>query len=112
LKRTCSSPPPIIGTKNNSPAISRLQRPHGLGSGCLNDTVGTAAAAASLSEIFITFEKDRALRRAPNFNFDAAMTFASMDKIEAIIKATGATLWIEHDKALADALKKAPQFYD
>jgi N-acyl homoserine lactone hydrolase len=58
------------------------------------------------------FRANRSLRRAPNFNFDAAMTHRSMDKIEALIKQSGATLWIEHDKALADTLKKAPLFYD
>lgn len=58
------------------------------------------------------FRENRTLRRAPNFNFDAAMTHRSMDKIEALIKRSGATLWIEHDKALADTLRKAPLFYD
>jgi N-acyl homoserine lactone hydrolase len=58
------------------------------------------------------FRANRSLRRAPDFNFDAAMTYESMDKVEAIIKDTGATLWIEHDKALADTLNKAPEFYD
>ncbi len=58
------------------------------------------------------FRENRSLRRAPTFNFDAAETYKSMDKVEAVIKATGATLWIEHDKALADTLKKAPAFYD
>jgi glyoxylase-like metal-dependent hydrolase (beta-lactamase superfamily II) len=58
------------------------------------------------------FRANRSLRRAPTFNFDAAMTLESMDKVEAVIKETGATLWIEHDKALADTLKTAPEFYD
>jgi glyoxylase-like metal-dependent hydrolase (beta-lactamase superfamily II) len=58
------------------------------------------------------FRESRAARRVPKFNFDAPMTLKSMDKVEALIKQTGATLWIEHDKALADTLKKAPQFYD
>jgi glyoxylase-like metal-dependent hydrolase (beta-lactamase superfamily II) len=58
------------------------------------------------------FRANRSLRRAPNFNFDAALTLESMDKVEALIKETGATLWIEHDKALADTLRKAPEYYD
>ena len=58
------------------------------------------------------FRANRSLRRAPTFNFDAAMTLESMDRVEALIKETGATLWIEHDKALADTLKRAPEFYD
>ena len=58
------------------------------------------------------FRANRRLRRAPNFNFDAAMTHRSMDRIEAVIKELGATLWIEHDNALARTLNKAPEFYD
>ncbi len=58
------------------------------------------------------FRANRTLRRPPHFNFDAAMTLQSMDKIEAVIKQSGATLWIEHDKALADTLRKAPLFYE
>jgi N-acyl homoserine lactone hydrolase len=58
------------------------------------------------------FRESRALRRVPTFNYDAAMSLQSIDKVEALLKQTGATLWIEHDKALADTLKKAPQFYE
>lgn len=58
------------------------------------------------------FRESRAFRRVPTFNFDANMTLKSMDRIEALLKETGATLWIGHDKALADTLKKAPEFYD
>lgn len=57
------------------------------------------------------FRESRALRRVPVFNHDAATTFDSMDKIEALLRSRGATLWIEHDKALADSLRKAPQYY-
>lgn len=55
---------------------------------------------------------NRRLRRAPTFNHDAAQTLQSMAKIEQLLEDTGATLWIEHDMALADSLKKAPQYYD
>ena len=58
------------------------------------------------------FRKSRELRRAPQFNSDAQRTLESMDKVEVLIKSEGATLWIEHDKALADTLRKAPAFYD
>ena len=58
------------------------------------------------------FRESRALRRVPTFNYDAAMSLQSIDKVEALLQKTGATLWIEHDKALADTLKKAPAFYD
>jgi N-acyl homoserine lactone hydrolase len=55
---------------------------------------------------------NRRLRRAPIFNYDAKETLASMDKVERLLTETGATLWIEHDKTLADTLKKAPAYYD
>lgn len=58
------------------------------------------------------FRESRTLRRAPVFNFSAEQTFAAMDKVEALLVETGATLWIEHEKALADTLKKAPAYYD
>lgn len=55
---------------------------------------------------------NRELRRVPTFNYSAEQTLASMDKVEKLLAETGATLWIEHDKELADTLKKAPQYYD
>jgi glyoxylase-like metal-dependent hydrolase (beta-lactamase superfamily II) len=55
---------------------------------------------------------NRRLRKVPTFNHDAAQTLQSMDKIEALLAESGATLWIEHDKALADTLNKAPAYYD
>ncbi|NKC01520.1 MAG: MBL fold metallo-hydrolase [Pseudomonadales bacterium] len=58
------------------------------------------------------FEASRALRRTPTFNTDQAETLRSIDKVEAMLKDTGATLWIEHNKALADTLRKSPEFYD
>jgi len=58
------------------------------------------------------FQMSRKLRRAPTFNTDAEETFRSMEKVEALIEAEGATLWIEHEKALADTLKMAPAYYD
>jgi N-acyl homoserine lactone hydrolase len=58
------------------------------------------------------FRASRALRRAPVFNADAEQTFRSMDKVESLLVAENATLWIEHDEALADTLKLAPAYYD
>ena len=55
---------------------------------------------------------NRRLRRVPNFNTDARQTLDSMDRVEKLLLETGATLWIEHDKALADSLRRAPQYYD
>lgn len=58
------------------------------------------------------FAESRALRRIPVFNTSKEDTLRSMDKVEAIIKATGATFWIGHERALADTLNLAPAFYD
>jgi glyoxylase-like metal-dependent hydrolase (beta-lactamase superfamily II) len=58
------------------------------------------------------FDFSRRMRRTPVFNTDTDETLESMDKIEALLKEKGATLWIEHNKALADTLKKAPDFYE
>jgi N-acyl homoserine lactone hydrolase len=58
------------------------------------------------------FRESRSLRRTPVFNTDAAQTLRSMDKVEALIAERGATLWIEHDKVLADSLNLAPAYYD
>ncbi len=58
------------------------------------------------------FRFSRKDRRVPSFNTDASATLTAMDKVERLLEETGATLWIEHDKALADTLTKAPRFYD
>ncbi len=58
------------------------------------------------------FEFSRRMRRVPDFNTDRDQTLKSMQKIDALLEATGAQLWIEHNKALADTLRKAPEYYD
>ena len=55
---------------------------------------------------------NRDMRRVPTFNADAGQTHESMGRVEALLAETGASLWIEHDKALADTLQKAPRYYD
>jgi len=57
------------------------------------------------------FRKSRELRATPTFNTDRERTLRSMDKIEAYIAERGATLWIEHDAALADSIDLAPAYY-
>ena len=51
-------------------------------------------------------------RRVPTFNVDKAMTLASMDRVEALVKETGASFWIEHELAFFEQLNKAPAYYD
>ena len=58
------------------------------------------------------FRLSRTDQRVPTFNVDPEMTLESMDRIEAFVDAAGATFWIEHDLALFQELKKAPEFYN
>lgn len=58
------------------------------------------------------FEKSRELRAVPTFNVDKAQTLQSMNKVEALIAAERATLWIEHNMSLANSLRLAPAFYE
>ena len=57
------------------------------------------------------FRLSREQRRVPTFNFDAEMTLASMERVEAFVTEVGATFWIEHDLALFRELDKAPATY-
>ncbi len=58
------------------------------------------------------FRASRKLKRTPEFNTDSAQTLRSMEKVEARLESEGATLWIEHDRKLADTLSRSPEYYD
>ena len=58
------------------------------------------------------FALSRTDRRVPTFNVDADATLASMDRVEAFLEEESATLWIEHELALFEQLKKSPGYYD
>jgi glyoxylase-like metal-dependent hydrolase (beta-lactamase superfamily II) len=53
--------------------------------------------------------ESRAARRVPRFNTDRAQTLKSMDKVEALAKATGARVVVEHVAADIDAMPKFPE---
>jgi glyoxylase-like metal-dependent hydrolase (beta-lactamase superfamily II) len=57
------------------------------------------------------FRASRTLRSVPVFNDSRDATLASMDKLEAYLVENEATLWIEHDQALANSQKLAPAYY-
>lgn len=57
------------------------------------------------------FRMSREQRRVPLFNVDKGLTLTAMDKVEALVAATGATFWIEHDAALFQTLSLAPDYY-
>jgi glyoxylase-like metal-dependent hydrolase (beta-lactamase superfamily II) len=56
--------------------------------------------------------EEKTLDRVPTFDFDAAQTRATRKKVDAFVKETGATMWIQHDAATYAPLKKAPQYYE
>lgn len=55
------------------------------------------------------FAKNRELRGVPQFNSDSTATLASMDKIEAFLKESGAKLWIQHDYAQQQGIPHSPE---
>jgi glyoxylase-like metal-dependent hydrolase (beta-lactamase superfamily II) len=49
-------------------------------------------------------------RRIPAFNADKEATVRSMEKVEALLSAEGATMWINHDIVESETLPHAPAF--
>jgi len=58
------------------------------------------------------FEFSRTNRRTPVFNTDSEQTLESMSRVEAFVRESNATFWIEHSLELAETLDLAPAFYD
>jgi N-acyl homoserine lactone hydrolase len=58
------------------------------------------------------FAENFAARRVPSFNFSAEQSRQSMDKIDAIVKAEHAQLWINHDAKQNASIIHAPQFIE
>jgi len=56
------------------------------------------------------FEENFVNRRVPSFNFNIEQTRQSMDKIDAILKAEHAQLWINHDAKQSATIPHAPLF--
>jgi hypothetical protein len=52
------------------------------------------------------------MHRFPTFEFDKEQSAVSRAKVEAFVKQTGARLWIEHDLATFNLLKRSPAFYE
>jgi N-acyl homoserine lactone hydrolase len=68
--------------------------------------------AVVLSGDAVHFKDNFENRRVPEFNTDRDQSFASMQRIADVLAREKAQLWINHDKAQTDRLKKAPAFYD
>lgn len=58
------------------------------------------------------YQEERNTDKTPTFEFDHDQSLASRAAIEAFVKKTGAQLWIEHDLANFNKLKKAPGYYE
>jgi N-acyl homoserine lactone hydrolase len=58
------------------------------------------------------YQEERNTDKTPTFEFDRDQSLASRAAIEAFVKKTGAQLWIEHDLAHFNQLKKAPGYYE
>ena len=58
------------------------------------------------------YPEERTLNRYPTFEFNKDISAVSRKSIDEFLKKTGAQLWIEHDFATFEKLKKAPEFYE
>ena len=58
------------------------------------------------------YPEERTTGKTPSFEFNAAQSKVSRNRIEIFLKQTGAQLWIEHDIATHANLPKAPKYVD
>lgn len=58
------------------------------------------------------YPEERAKGRIPAIEFNAEQSRAARAKVEALLKQTGAELWIEHDIATHERLPKSPAFVE
>jgi N-acyl homoserine lactone hydrolase len=58
------------------------------------------------------YPEERTLRRLPPGDFDEEQTRTSREALDQWMAKSGAQLWIQHDLAAHEKLRKAPQFYD
>ncbi len=58
------------------------------------------------------YQEERGTDKTPTFEFNRDQSLASRAAMDAFVKKTGAQLWIEHDLANFNKLKKSPDFYE
>lgn len=68
--------------------------------------------AVVLSGDVAHFEENFVNRRVPEFNFSIEQSRQSMDKIDAVLKAEHAQLWINHDAGQSATIAHAPKFIE
>ena len=61
-----------------------------------------------LSGDLVHFEDNWVHKRVPAMNYDREQSERTLRAVEAFLAQTGATLWINHDKAQSDRIPKAP----
>lgn len=71
-----------------------------------------ATGPVMLSGDLYHFRFSREHQRVPTFNVDEQLSRESMERIEGLLKATGAELWIAHELEWLEQSRKAPQFYE
>jgi N-acyl homoserine lactone hydrolase len=65
-----------------------------------------------LSGDFVHLKANWDAKRSPLINFSQEQTLRSMNEMEAFLKATGAKLWINHDREQSQAMRKAPAYVE
>ncbi len=65
-----------------------------------------------LSGDLVHFEDNWVHKRVPSMNYDREQSEQTMRAVEAFLKETGATLWINHDKAQSDRIPRAPAYVE
>lgn len=58
------------------------------------------------------YPEERTLNRLPVRDFNKEQTAASRTALETFLKEKGAQLWIQHDIAANEKLKKSPEYYE
>ena len=58
------------------------------------------------------YPEEKTYNKFPSFEFNKEQSAVSRKKIDEFLEKTHAQMWIEHDQATFDKLKKAPDFYE
>ena len=65
-----------------------------------------------MSSSMSRYVSDRHVHSSSPFEFNKEQSAQSRKDIDEYLKKTHAQMWIEHDQATYDKLKKAPAFYE
>jgi glyoxylase-like metal-dependent hydrolase (beta-lactamase superfamily II) len=58
------------------------------------------------------YPEEKTYNKFPDFEFNKEQSAVSRKKVDEFLQKTGAQMWIEHDQATFDKLKKAPEYYE